>query len=350
MAPGLFAAARPGRRLVAGSLAIATLAAIAAGAGTTVAHATSHVTQLAHNSCKRNQIDVPRCGVLWGIYLPAQPAPGGWIAPYAQVEGPTGRKFDIVRNYVDWKRGVTFPTKAEASFAKAHGVVLSLSWSAVDYTTRARVSYASIASGQWDSSVILPEARALKRFRHPVFVDFDAEFDNVAKSGSGTPAQYVAAYRHIHRVMRLAGVTNVIWTWISTGYVGHTQQIAASYPGAAFVNWIGYDPYNFAQCQSTAWRSPYQTFQPFYRWLTTQPAMRKKPIMLGEYASAPGPAVGSWYANVAGALRRLPRIKAAMQWSSATSPTCDFRLTDSTAALAGFAKSSHAPYITGVAR
>jgi hypothetical protein len=346
MAPGLWSAAWPGRRLLAASLALTALAASLAGASITVAHATGRTKQLAHNTCARSRLQIPRCGLLWGIYMPAQPAPGGWIAPYAQVERPTGRKFDIVRNYADWKQGVTFPTKPEAAFAKAHGVVLSVNWSAVDYTTHARVQYASIASGQWDKSVILPEARALKSFRHPIFIDFDAEFDNTAKSGTGTPTEYVAAYRHIHRVMRLAGVTNVIWAWISTGYLGHAAQIAASYPGRGYVNWVGYDPYNFAQCHSEGWRSPYETFQPFYHWLQTQPGMRRKPIILGEYASATGPSVESWYAHVASALQRLPKIKAVMQWSSAV-PNCDFRLTDSAAALAGFAKSSNAPYITG---
>ena len=75
--------------------------------------------------------------------------------------------------------------------------------------------------------------------------------------------------------------------------------------------------------------------------------MRRKPMMLGEYASVQGPRVGDWYAAVAGALKRLPRIKAVMQWGSATSSKCDFRLTDSAAALKGFKQSSHSQYILG---
>jgi hypothetical protein len=70
-------------------------------------------------------------------------------------------------------------------------------------------------------------------------------------------------------------------------------------------------------------------------------------MMLGEYASTPGPRVGIWYSNVAAALKRLPRIKAVMQWGSATSSRCDFRLSDSAAAMQGFRKSSLSPYVLG---
>ncbi|HTW19122.1 MAG TPA: glycosyl hydrolase [Mycobacteriales bacterium] len=300
-----------------------------------------------HNRCKRNAIDVPKCGVLWGIYLPPQPASTGWIAPYSKIEVPIGRRFDLVKNYSQWKAGVTFPTKAEASYANRRHQILEFAWAAVDYGTRAKISYASIASGAWDKSVIRPEARALKHFHHKVFIDFSAEFDGASQTGHGTPAQYVAAYRHIHDVMKAAGVKNVIWAWVSTGDLEHASVIRASYPGPKYVNWVGYDPYNFAGCHNEGWRSPYETFSPFYKWTRHQTGMRHKPLLLGEYASAIGPKVGAWYAHVATALHHLPRIKALMQWSSATSSTCDFRLTDSAAALAGFGVSSNSRYVLG---
>jgi beta-mannanase len=268
------------------------------------------------------------------------------VQHYPDVERTIGRRFDIVKAYVGWQPGTLFPNAQQAGLATGGKRILEFSWNAQDYKTRAKVSYQSIANGDWDASVIRPEAEHLKAFHRKVFIDFDHEFDIATQAGKGSAAQYVAAYRHIHRVFRQVGVKNAIWVWVSSGFLGHAQQIASSYPGSAYVNWVGYDPYNFAQCHAEGWRSPYQTFQPFYRWLQTQPDMRNKPIMLGEYASAPGPSVGSWYAHVARALKHLPRIKAVIQWSSAVSG-CDFRLTDSAAAMAGFAKSSVARYITG---
>jgi hypothetical protein len=114
------------------------------------------------------------------------------------------------------------------------------------------------------------------------------------------------------------------------------------------VDWVGYDAYNFYRCHSSSlWRVPQLTFSSYYNWLQSRPAMRNKPVLLAEYATAPGPRIKAWYAGVASALRRLPRIKALIQWSSHTSTTCDFRLTNSAAAVAGFAKSSLAPNVIG---
>jgi hypothetical protein len=324
---------------------LAGLAGPSSGAARAAQVRPARAHHMVANACKKSTRDVPRCGVLWGLYTPPVSGPGVWKAPYGRVERPIGRRFDIVKRYVDWAPGATFPNKSDRTLAGGKRI-LDFSWNSINYKTRAKVSYQSIANGAWDKSVILPEARKLKSFHHRVFIDFNHEFDNKPQSGEGSPAQYVAAYRHIHHVMRMAGVHNVIWAWVSTGYLGHAQEIKASYPGAAYVNWVGYDPYNFAQCHSEGWKTPYQTFQPFYHWLRTQPGMKQKPIMLGEYASAPGPKIGSWYAGVASALKRLPRIKAVMQWSS-TSAGCDFRLVDSAPALAGFTASSNARYIIG---
>jgi Glycosyl hydrolase family 26 len=307
-------------------------------------------TTASHNVCKKSALDVPACGVLWGLYTTPVPAPGGWVAPYEKLEKPINRRFDIVKRYVDWEPGTTFPSATDRSIAANGKRILDFSWNAVDYGTGATVSYTSIADGSWDASVILPEAQQLKAFHYKVFIDFNHEFDGSDKAAAGTPAQYVAAYRHIHQVMHQAGVRNVIWAWVSTGNPAHEAQIKAGYPGSGYVNWVGYDPYNFGQCHSEAWRSPYQTFHRFYEWLGTQPTMKNKPIMLGEYGSVSGPAVGAWYAEVPQALRQLPRIKAVIQWSSATSSVCDFRLTDSAAALAGFTAASHSPYVTGASR
>ncbi len=331
--------------LIAGAVAL-TVSLVGAGAsvgtpspervdaGATVPTARTPVLD---NRCKRSGLDVPVCGVLWGLFTTSQ--------DYGAVEKRIGRRFDIVKNYVDWQSGVTFPNRTDRGLAAGHRT-LDISWNAVDYRTRAKISYQSIASGQWDASVIRPEARALKHFHHRIFIDFNHEFDSRAQSGHGTPAQYVAAYRHIHDVFRSAGVHNVIWVWVTTGDRYHAKQVRAGYPGSRYVDWVGYDPYNFAQCHTWPWHSPYRTIHPYYRWLSNQPGMRHKPIMLGEYASAPGPTIETWYAGIAGTLRRMPRIKAVMEFDHETS-SCDFRIEADPAALAGFTASSTAPYVLG---
>jgi len=335
--------ARP--RAVALSISLIGALGLATGVAAPILGATSATAAVkpaavVRNVCAKSAIDVPSCGVLWGNFTPSE--------NYAPLEKSIGRQFDIVKNYTDWAAGVTFPNAVTKALTTDGSRTLYYSWNAVNYNTRAKINYQSIANGAWDQSVILPEARALIAYHQKIFIDFNHEFDNsVQESGQGTAAQYAAAYRHIHQVFVSAGVTNVIWVWVTTGYVPHAAAITAGYPGAAYVDWVGYDPYNFDQCHSGKWLMPYQVFQPFYAWLQSQPAMSAKPIMLTEYASAPGASIGAWYAAVAPALQQLPRIKALIQWNAMASATCDYRLTNSASAVAGFKTSANAPSVTG---
>lgn len=321
-----------GALVLAAGIATPSLGAAQAGA-------TTKSAAVIHNTCSRSAIDVPSCGVLWGMFSPPQ--------NYGTWETKVGRQFDVVKNYMGWKPGEIFPDEAAQSLAGNGQRILYFSWNATNYTTRAKITYQSIADGSWDQSVIIPEAKALIAFHQKVFIDFQHEFDSKSQSGRGTPAQYVAAYQHIHQVFAAQGVTNVIWVWVSTGYMPNIATIAASYPGSAYVDWVGYDAYNYDQCHAGRWLQPLQVFQPYYLWLQSQPSMASKPIFVTEFASINGSAVQAWYAGIPSMLQQLPKIKAVMQWNSEKSSLCDYRLSSSAPALAGFKTAGLNPYITG---
>jgi hypothetical protein len=299
-----------------------------------------------HNKCRRTRHDVPRCGVLWGVFRQSVPSTPYWKPKLGEFERTAHRRFDIVKNYSDFRPGSTFPNPAFTRLGNHHRIVY-ISWNDTNYQTHARVSYSSIANGDWDNSVIKPEARRLKHYHHRIIIDFDHEFDSKAQAGKGTPAEYVAAYRHIHDVMKAAGVHNVIWSWVSTGYLGHKTLIRQSYPGRKYVDWVGYDPYNFAQCLNVPWHRPYRVFHPFYRWSRHQPGIRGKPLILAEYASAPGPHLKHWYGSVAAAIHKMPRIKAAIQFSARSAVPCDVSLDHSKAAMSGWGRSGRSNYVLG---
>jgi hypothetical protein len=302
-----------------------------------------------YNKCPRSAIDVPSCGVLWGAYRTPVKAKPYWKQHYGQFEHDMGRRFDIVKNYNDWAKGDVFPTRREAVLAQHGRRILYDSWNAQNYSTQQKVSYASIAAGDWDQSVILPEARRLKAYHQKVFIDFNHEFDSDDQSGSGTPQQFVAAWRHIHNVMAAAGVHNVIWSWVTTGWKGNLADIKAGYPGPKYVNWIGWDPYVGAYCDGhTGPSTAYEKWAPFYHWAAHQPGMRHKPFLLGEYSvAAQAPNARRWYASIGNALRRLPRLKALMQFSGHTERPCSFALSASPAAMAGFATAANSRPVTG---
>jgi hypothetical protein len=300
----------------------------------------------AHNHCRRSKLDVPQCGVLWGVFRAPVAATPYWKPRLGQYERQVSRRFDIVKDYTDFRPGDTFPNPAFTRLGNHHRVVY-ISWNATNYQTHAKVSYASIARGAWDKSVLLPEARRLKQYHHRIIIDFDHEFDSRAQSGKGTPEQYVAAYRHIHRFMARAGVHNVIWSWVSTGYLGHKDYIKRGYPGRRYVDWVGYDPYNFAQCLHVPWRSARRTLYPFYRWSRHQSGMRSKPLIIAEYGSAPGPRLRHWYGSVASVLQDMPRVKAAIQFSAYSAVPCRISLSFSDDAMKGFARSGRTGYVLG---
>jgi hypothetical protein len=349
-------AARTRSRVVAAvlCLSLVPLAAVSAvsAAGSAGVRATS-ATQLRHgNHCHRNAIDVPSCGVLWGVFKPRVAVPGqsDWSAHYPALERAIGRRLDLVKNYVGWAPGATFPSRPDRRLLHHHRT-LYFSWNPVNFATDKIVSYASIASGAWDQAVIRPEARHLEHFakRHHrrIFLDFGHEFDADSHANLGTATQFAAAYRHIEDVMRRVGVHNVIWSWVSTGYLGNAKAIRAGFPGSRYVDWIGYDPYNFAYCTGHDWHSTYSTFHPFYRWTSHQRGMRHKPLLASEYGTAPGPRARNWYAAIPNTLQRLPRLRALIQFSGPTITPCAVQLRSSHAALSGFIHAARAPHVIG---
>jgi hypothetical protein len=303
-------------------------------------------------ACLRGRGSNAECGVLWGVYTTQASATEGWARPFTRLEGDIGRRFDLIKRYHDWSNSGgsgQFPDQYERELGASGQRTLYFAWTSNVWSKGTITSWRSIASGRHDRSVIVPAARRIKAWGKPVFLDFDHEMDGYTRTANGSPADYVAAYRHIRRVFDRVGVPNVIWAWVPTGTMANAERIKAMYPGDRFVDWLGYDPYNFHRCNGSSWESPTQSLRPFYDWLGAHISDRK-PVLLGEYGSVSDPTdpdrVEQWYAGVSGALASMRRIRAVMQWSSQTSAACDFRITRDPQALRGFRKAGRAPYVT----
>lgn len=301
--------------------------------------------------CPLNVKLVPSCGVLWGAYAASRPGQG-WVTPFTSLERVMGRRFDVVKRYHDFSGlgdNGQFPDPAERRLGANRARILYLAWSSSLYAAHSHVLWSDIAAGRYDASVIRPEAQRIRQWRLPVFMDFDHEMDSADKSDRGTMAQYVRAYRHIHDVFAALHVNNVVWVWVSTGWTGASAQIGAAYPGDAYVDWIGYDPYNFYLCHQTSWQSVAATLTPFYNWLLRH-RHANKPWMLAEYGTRSGRYAWQeprWYYDLPAALRRLPRIRAVVQWDDLLSPACDFRIDVRRAVLLAFAAASRSRAVRG---
>ena len=294
---------------------------------------------------------VPNCGVLWGGYIKPGSVPGtnNWQNAYTGMESRVGRRFDIVKRYHDFSNAGgngAFPDAAERALA-AQGRIPHFAWVSKNYSTGAVAKWADIAAGRYDAAVVDPVARRLKAYGEKVFLDFDHEMDGVTRSGNGTPASYAAAYRHIHARFDALGVTNVVWVWVPTGYLGNQAKIAGSYPGDAYVDWIGYDPYNFASCHGGSWRDYEAVISGFYDWLMAR-GHGDKPFMLAEYGSvahhADARARAAWFRGQVAALKKHPNIKAIQLFNSSDGGSCDAEISRDAAALDAWGDSGRDPY------
>ena len=196
---------------------------------------------------------------------------------------------------------------------------LFISWQARIGTSNTHLKWADIADGKHDN-IINTAITRMKDWNRPVIIAFDPEFDNLVKQ-KGPVADYVRAYRRITEMFRRAAVTNVAWAWVPTGFLGegNDARTLAGYPGDAYVDWVGYDPYNFFRCSNAGWKTFEQTISPTYQWLVNQ-GLDNKPFVLSEYGTqydVDNPAASTqWYADIPGVLKRYPNLKSLIRFDA----------------------------------
>jgi hypothetical protein len=294
---------------------------------------------------------VPREGAWWGSY------PGQAAGDVEAREALYGRQVDVLHRYHDWND--VWPTTAEQAYA-AQGRFLYEGWENRVFggTT---VCWSDVAGGAHDAAIDA-QARRLAAFGQRLFVGFlhepednlgpcqpDAVNDPLADMGSAE--EFRAAYRHIvERVRPVA--PNVVWVF---GVMGHDPATSWSfYPGDDVVDWVAWDPYNWANCAgrtSDRWRSFQQIGQAMYAHLDA--VGNTKPRMLGEYGSHDDPAMGGkeqWLRDLPAVLRTaMPKLKAVVYFDRPDTrfPTdpCNWAVDSSPAATAGFAAAGADPYL-----
>jgi hypothetical protein len=117
------------------------------------------------------------------------------------------------------------------------------------------IKWAQVAQAAPGSSLyndIVRWAQTLKT-RGPVMLAYDHEPEASKRAGMGSPADYIAAYRHVESIFDQQGAKNIIWTWQMTANAFRVKasdhRAAANwYPGDAWVDNVGADAYNWLGC------------------------------------------------------------------------------------------------------
>ena len=112
------------------------------------------------------------------------------------------------------------------------------------------------------------------------------------------PAPDSAAFQRVHDIFEGQSVNNVVWVWCPNNGSSPSEPWnvpEAYYPGDSYVDWIGFDGYNFGTSQTwSGWQSFFNIYNALYQKFKTY----GKPIMLGEFASVEqGGSKSQWIAD-----------------------------------------------------
>ncbi|NBM18307.1 hypothetical protein GUY61_22415 [Streptomyces sp. GC420] len=323
------------RRILIASAAVAC-GVLVAGLGVRVAADPDSGPSAGSGDCRPTELLEPPCGAWFGAFVQHDKSKGELEEKVLAYEKRVGRRLDIVYTYHDMSlvEGARLEGRllTEEEQRVGRDRMLLLSWESKWWggTKEQQPDWKEIAAGGLDESVIDVQARRVaeygRRTGKKVFLSFDLEMDT-RTPGNGTPEEYVAAYRHIHDRFRELGADNVVWTWIITGYLDHGKLFERLYPGDEYVDWIGYNQYNYYRCHKTDWLSFEQTQTASHEWIRTH-ISDDKPLMLSEFGSANDPERPSrqaeWYAEVPRVIKDLDGVKAALQWNYRDpGPHCD---------------------------
>lgn len=197
---------------------------------------------------------------------------------------------------------------------RARGIIPFFSWNSASLpvtTNEPNFTLSKVAGGAYDS-YIRSWAQAAAAWAHPFFLRLNWEMNGNwfpwgASANGNTPAQYVAAWRHIHDIFVSVGATNATWVWCPNIDPAHQLvSLASVYPGDQYVDWTCLDGYNGAD----PWTTFSSLFSSTYTEVVTQIAPTK-PMMIGEVGSTErGGAKGAWIADMLNVLpTEFPKVR-----------------------------------------
>jgi hypothetical protein len=238
---------------------------------------------------------LPAKGTYFGAFVaPTVYSQDNRISAVDALQQQIGRRLDIVHIYLT--QGAEFPTASDLAFVK-QGSTLLVSWALNDSQ--------AIAAGT-DDGLIAQVAQEIKAIGKPVFLEYRWEMDRPGlRAEVGSPADYIAAWKHIREVFAEQDVTNVAWVWCPTSKGFADGTAAAYYPGDSEVDWICADVYP----PSGPLESFAEVAQPFLSWASHH----DKPAIIGEFGvrtAYPPQVRAQWLSAAAQTVLAHPQIKA----------------------------------------
>lgn len=246
-------------------------------------------------------------GVVWGAFT--EPRNGlSALDTFLGFEKEVGRTFMATRHYHALDNlGMD---DAVSSLVAARGGIAYFGLQSE--VNRTCVPWADVAAGKYDAD-LHTIARAASAFGHPLFFSWNHEMVN--NCNTGTPAEYVASWRHVRAVFQADGATNVSYVWAPTASMFKTRKAAAYEPPADEFDYVGVDGYNKSPSH---WRTPDEIFATAHAFAVAA----GKPLFVAEVGCAEDPAQpaakADWITNATQMFVGWGDVKAVI-WSNGVS-------------------------------
>jgi hypothetical protein len=194
------------------------------------------------------------------------------------------------------------------------------------------ISLQRIVDGAHDA-YLRTYARTVAAYGQPVLLRLAHEMNGTwypwgVHVNGNTPALYVKAWRHVHRIFDAAGADNVSWVWSINnleGRPGENHDLDEYYPGSRWVDWVSTSGFNWGDAYSwSSWRTADSLFGATYTALSSF----GKPIMISEIGTTgSGGDPHAWIGQTLARLRTgYPLLRAVLFYDDIDGGGLDFRL------------------------
>jgi hypothetical protein len=203
------------------------------------------------------------------------------IPGVAGLAGRLGHPVQIVNIFMGWNQPLPLDSIRAISALGAVPEITWEPWPAGGGPSQPAYADAVIASGRYDA-YIRQVATAARSFGGPLLLRYAHEMNGnwypwAASVNGNTPAAYVAAWRHVHDLFSAAGASGVDWVWAPNA--GGPTPVAQVWPGAAYVDVVGMDGYNWGTGTS-GYQSPPSVFSSLLA--TVHTVAPGKPVLINE--------------------------------------------------------------------
>jgi len=245
-------------------------------------------------------IDLQKGRPLAGAWLGAWPGPGTPLID--RFESQTGVRLDLVDIYLDWSTPVANLTTAIRDVA-GHGALPILTWEAQTITTQdiiAGTRQLALRDGRhlpidaYVAEFAGGVCRQARLTHQPVFIRMLHEMNGnwfawgIGYEANGrtpnTPESYKEAWIKLHDAFTSRCGDDVRFVWAINHFSkGPGTSFMNTYPGDAYVDFVGIDGYNWGSKATWGWQDFDTIFQD---GLCTLQAQTTKPILIAEVGSS----------------------------------------------------------------